>query len=309
MFQNRGKEDWSNGRVKMRFDRFLSLRIFHLLLRVAGNSDKLRIPILMYHSISDEPESGHPYKWINTSPKRFAEHMTFLLNNNYKVIDLPEAVRLISTESAGFPNPPTFHDSSFPQKMVVLTFDDGYRDFYTHAFDILKKFGFGATVFLPTSVIDNGRKPGLKGKEHLGWKEVGELQKEGILFGSHTVNHPQLKLLGKKEIEYEVKHSKECIEDRIGRLVDSFAYPNAFPQEDGEFKKYIENILERCGYKHGVTTIIGRSNKQDNVFLLKRLPVNSGDDLRFFKAKLEGGYDWLIHPQHLYKSLYKIIRD
>ncbi len=38
----------------------------------------------MYHSISDESEKGHPYFWINTSPKRFAEQMKFLYDNYYE---------------------------------------------------------------------------------------------------------------------------------------------------------------------------------------------------------------------------------
>jgi len=50
----------------------------------------------MYHSISNEPEKGHPYFWINTSRKRFAEQMKFLKDNGYKVIPLSKAVTLIS---------------------------------------------------------------------------------------------------------------------------------------------------------------------------------------------------------------------
>jgi peptidoglycan/xylan/chitin deacetylase (PgdA/CDA1 family) len=301
-----------------RIDRFLTLYLLGPLTKRLKSRGNFHIPILMYHSISDDPEDGiQSYYKINTSPKRFTDHMKYLYDNNYKVIDLPQAVRLIESPSSDngirdergqavveslHPTPPTLNAN----KYVVLTFDDGYRDFYTRAFRLLKKYDFSATVFLPTSFIDSGRKPGLKEKEHLSWEEVGELQKEGIIFGSHTVTHPQLRLLAKNEIEYEVKKSKEVIEDRITQPVDSFSYPYAFPQEDGGFKKNMRNLLERCGYKQGVTTIIGRSRKGDNCFLLKRLPLSSDDDLRLFKAKLEGGYDWLINPQRFYKFLYKI---
>jgi peptidoglycan/xylan/chitin deacetylase (PgdA/CDA1 family) len=264
----------------------------------------------MYHSISDEPEKGHPYYWINTSPKRFAEHMKFLHDNNYKVIGLSESVGLIESSSSAVrnnvlrigtsllhPTPYTLHSDKF----VVLTFDDGYRDFYTHAFPVLKEYGFTATVFLPTSLINNGTKPGLKGKEHLYWAEVVELEKTGITFGSHTVTHSQLRFLKREEIPREIKESKEIIEDNTGKLVGSFSFPFAFPDEDKQFKNYVTATLEECGYKNGVSTRIGTVNDEEDKFFLKRIPLNSFDDIVFFEAKLGGHYDWLYKPQCYFK--------
>ena len=210
-----------------RFDRFLTLHVFRHLNKVLPQPKGIFIPILMYHSICDEPEKGHPYFWINTSPKRFAEHMQFLHNNNYKVISLSEAVRIIESETINHKSrdtrgnsinsePVTCNSQPATDKYAVLTFDDGYRDFYTTASSTLNRFGFPATVFLPTSFINNSTKPGLKGKEHLSWAEVRELQKIGVRFGSHTVNHRQLISLDVASIRLELKLSKERIEDETG---------------------------------------------------------------------------------------------
>jgi peptidoglycan/xylan/chitin deacetylase (PgdA/CDA1 family) len=109
-------------------------------------------------------------------------------------------------------------------KLVVLTFDDGFRDFYTQACPMLKQYGFFATVFLPTALIDDGRKS-LKGKDHLSGEDVRDLHNNGVAFGSHTVTHLQLRILQKHEIEYEIKWSKEVIEDMIGQRVESFSPP------------------------------------------------------------------------------------
>jgi len=82
----------------MRIDRLLTVYVFRPLARLRQPRG-LRIPILMYHSISDEPETGHPYYWINTSPALFAEHMKFLHDHDYRVIPLSAAVDMIRENS------------------------------------------------------------------------------------------------------------------------------------------------------------------------------------------------------------------
>jgi len=185
---------------------------------------------------------------------------------------------------------------------VVITFDDGFRDFYTEAFPILQKYVFNATMFLPTAFIDNKRLK-FKGKECLSWEEVRELHSKGITFGSHTVNHPKLTLLKKDDIKFEITRSKEKIEHEIGEPIKSFSYPYAFPETDNAFAKYLRSIIEAGGYENGVTTRIGTATKGDDIFFLKRIPVNTFDDIALFKAKLEGGYDWLHKFQYFVKSI------
>ncbi|MDQ2844695.1 MAG: polysaccharide deacetylase family protein, partial [Acidobacteriota bacterium] len=61
--------------------------------------------------------------------------------------------------------------------------------------------------------------------------------------------------------------------------------------------------LERAGYEHGVSTILGTADASGDRFFLRRLPVNSCDDTRLFRAKLEGGYDWLHGLQYAAKQM------
>lgn len=275
----------------LRIDRLVTLYFFYPLIRMIHSHKERHIPILMYHSISECKENKvHPYYQINTSPDIFAEHMRFLYDNNYSVTPLQDIKRYFELEEKR------------KNKCVAITFDDGYHNFYTKAFSILQKYGFNSTVFLPTGFIEN---KGLKSKEKrtLTWNEVRELHKNGVKFGSHTVTHPQLKFLKKENIEYEIRHSKEAIEDKLGESIDSFSYPFAFPEEDKEFTKYLRDILQKFGYKYGVSTRIGTASKKDDIYFLKRIPVNSCDDIPLFKAKLEGGYDWLYNIQLVSKII------
>jgi peptidoglycan/xylan/chitin deacetylase (PgdA/CDA1 family) len=234
---------------------------------------------------------AHPYYEIHTSPARFAEQMRFLRGHGYRCVSLAEAC----DSSSG---------NKDTRKPVALTFDDGFRDFYTDAFPVLRQLGFAATVFVVTGWIHD-RPARQEGREYMAWSDLRELHSYGIQIGSHTVTHPQLWLLDTDEIDYQVGYSKETIEDKLGTSVRSFSYPNAFPEHDRRFTHYLRDLLVNHGYENGVSTIIGRAGIPGNPFFLPRLPVNSWDDLALFRAKLEGGYDWLHFVQYtskLFKS-------
>lgn len=276
------------GILRTRTDRLATLYFFHPLLR-SFPFRAARIPILMYHSLSEtERGSASSYYETVTSPRVFADQMKFLHEGGYRTISLNEAFQFV-------------HDAGRdPAKVVVITFDDGYRDFATQGLAILRQYGFGATVFLPTAYIgDSVRK--FKGRECLTWSEVREIHKAGICFGSHTVSHPQLALITPHEVEEEVRCSKQTIEDKLGSCVESFAYPYAFPEPDRRFAQRLRNVLEEAGYHNGVSTVLGTAGVRHDRYFLPRLPVNSWDDVRFFQAKVEGYYDWAHGPQYAAK--------
>jgi len=272
-----------------RADRLATLWLFHPLRRCVASLLSARVAILMYHSVSEASSNGlHPYFETTTSPRVFAEHMKFLCEAGYRTLKLDEAVNYVKS-----PEQPS-------EPSVVLTFDDGFQDFSTHAFPILHRYGFTATVFLPTAYIGDRRRQ-LNTRGCLTWAEVRALHRVGVTFGSHTVTHPLLNFLNAGELEQEVRRSKETIEDQIGDPVDSFSYPFAFPETHRGFKTQLRDLLGAQGYRNGVSTIIGTCGPREDQFFLPRLPVNAWDDRRLFRAKLEGGYDWLHSFQYARK--------
>jgi peptidoglycan/xylan/chitin deacetylase (PgdA/CDA1 family) len=216
--------------------------------------------------------------------------MRFLSENDYSVVNLKDLENYLDTNNKS------------TAKFAVITFDDGYHDFYTRAFPILQEYRFPATVFLPTDFIGNKKKK-LTGKEHLTWDQVSELSDRGICFGSHTVTHPELISLRQEVVEYELRQSKETIKDKLNKPVDTFSYPFRFPEADKVFVNILRELLQRYDYKFGVSTRIGTTSISDDLYFMKRLPINSRDDISFFRAKLEGGYNWIHGLQYLLKIL------
>ena len=147
--------------LKFRFDRAATISLFHPASNFLLGRRQARVPILMYHGIRPELGDKHPYFETNTTPDLFAIHMQFLQENGYVALDLGKALEAMMIGR---------HDHRY----VAITFDDGYRDFYLHAFPVLAKHGFQATVFIVTGLT--GDEPiRQNGREYLTWGEIREI--------------------------------------------------------------------------------------------------------------------------------------
>jgi peptidoglycan/xylan/chitin deacetylase (PgdA/CDA1 family) len=277
-----------------RLDRAVTLGLVRPVRQAFPRGTQNQIPILMYHSIQDGVSDRRPYFDINTSPARFAQQMKFLREQGYRAVHLAEAWKLLAQDD-------------WDSRYVVITFDDGYRDFLTTACPIMAEFDHTATLFVPSGLIQHERAHFLQ-RECLTWSEIRELYANGIEIGSHSVTHRELKLLGAPELEAEVADSKRTIEEKIGHPITSFSYPYAFPESEVVFSKTLRGLLDKHGYQNGVTTILGSSSRDSDRFLLPRLPANSSDDIALFRAKLEGHYDWLHAAQYLAKKVRRSAR-
>jgi peptidoglycan/xylan/chitin deacetylase (PgdA/CDA1 family) len=271
----------------LRFDRLATLHIGWPVSQMLLGTRGTRIPILMYHAVQEQSSDPRPYFETSVSPRVFAEQVRQLHTQGFRAVGLQQAVRALEADERD-------------EKLVVITFDDGFRDFYESAFPILSECGFTATVFLITGCMDDPAAQ-FKEKKCLTWSQVRELHSAGISFGSHTATHPQLKLVEMSRVEEELATSRKTIEDHLGASVDMFSYPYAFPEADHEFQRRLRDALIRHGYEIGVTTILGTARPLSDPLFLPRLPINNWDDPKFFQAKLEGAYNWLHGAQYFSK--------
>ncbi len=275
----------------LRLDRFAAVHCVRPVRRVFSRPNRMRIPIVMYHSISnDSCKSVHADFPLETSTPVFEAQIRYLYENGYATLSTADAVGLLNC------------GQSASKKYVVLTFDDGFHDFYTNAFPILNKYGFNATVYLPTAYINSRSRP-LLGKDCLTWTEVKELGKSGVSFGSHTISHSKLENMSDAVLEREIRGSKEIIEENLGTPVRSFAYPYAFPEQDRGFAHRLRDLLRAAGYHDGVSKVVGTVQSLEERFFLRRMPVNTRDGIALFEAKLEGDYDWFHTVQRALSSM------
>jgi peptidoglycan/xylan/chitin deacetylase (PgdA/CDA1 family) len=167
--------------------------------------------ILTYHSIC---RGQSP---TQVSPSLFVEQMEWL-HDNVRVAPLREVVSALVQRVA------------WPERTVVLTFDDGYQNFYSRAAPVLRRLKLPATIFLPTgfcAALDRRTEKNSWNPESsmLDWGQVTDLSREGFEIGAHSVSHSDLTALATEDARSEIRNSKVELEKRTGRKADFFAYP------------------------------------------------------------------------------------
>ena len=204
------------------------------------------IPILLYHRV------GHTRGHLTVTPERFAADLAELAAAGYRTITLEQFEAFLQDRNV-----------ELPDKPVLITFDDGYRDNYEQAFPLLQRYNMQAAFFIITGMIGQ--------PERLSGAQIREMAGAGMSFGSHTVSHRSLGDLPAPEIQQELAISKFDLEDLLGRPVRSIAYPK------GSYNYDTIKLAEENGYVAGFTTLHGKSSKKTHPFALRRIPLFSFD--------------------------------
>lgn len=317
------------------------LALFSSLRKILFNRSKFTI--VMYHRVLDDNDEEKEYlqPGLYVSRQVFEKQIAFL-SKKYNLISLKELSELLINKQPISPN------------SLVITFDDGWRDNYSYAYPILKKYRAPAIIFLTTDYIDTNKAfwfleasimmtynklsraqlgqliakyesekdltkalPGGKLEEAnftlsdrdwfienlkqldpkiipailkelsvqnkldadtikenrsmLTWEEVIEMNNNGIDFGSHGCSHRIMPALTDAEIERELIESKRIIEEKLGREINLFAYPN------GDYSNHIRDLVLNSGYICALATKDKKEPESDtNIFSLKRVNVHDG---------------------------------
>jgi len=232
------------------------------------SEDRIFYPVLTYHKITGKFEWGI----TRVKPQSFEQHISYLKDEGFSSMDL-EDLGLKKEEN---------------DKRVALTFDDGYESIYLNAFPILNQYGFTGTLFLITGYIGkkNSWEAGFGHKfMHLSWEQIQEMKNSGFQFGSHTVNHPDLTKLTKKSLEFELKKSKETIEEKLNQEVKYLSYPF------GRHNQMVRTEAKNAGYNAAFSLT---SELSEDPFAIGRMGVYLFDTPLSLRIKLSPkGLFWI----------------
>ncbi len=214
-----------------------------------------RVPILLYHSVCDDP-APLLRDWAVT-PFQFREHLQRLGDAGFSTLTVTEYVDLLAAGDA------------VPERLVVITFDDGFADFERHAAPALQDAGMTATLYVSTAYV-GGRSTwlGPDGEQPmLGWDAIRDLLGIGVEIGPHSHHHWALDELDPAAAVDEITRSQQLMEHELGAPTASFAYPH------GYHNRRIQRVLRAAGFTSACGVKHASSSTADDVMGLARIIV------------------------------------
>lgn len=245
-------------RIKVLFSLMLFLLIFFVPDRISAAS--VRIPILTYHYVANNPNPKDVQRdALSVSPDKFDAQMNYLSKNGYTPITLDTLYGIFNKQTIA------------PTKPVVLTFDDGYIDFYSIVYPILRKYNFHAVSFIATGLIG--------GSYYMNWNQIKEIQSSGLVnFEDHTVTHANLPSLSYSAALKQMVDSKNTLQSQTGYPVNFIAYPY------GASNSSVQTAAQKAGFVGGLGTWYGKaSNPGMN---MPRIKVSGYWSIKEFASRL-----------------------
>jgi peptidoglycan/xylan/chitin deacetylase (PgdA/CDA1 family) len=256
--------------------------------------NRKQVNILCYHSVTALDEFPDDIHKQHLPRRRFETHLEHL-RKYYNVISLPD---YLTARSRG---------ETLPLRSVILTFDDGMRNFLTVVAPLLAERSLRATNFIVTDFVSaegNAERPAhwtpADDRTYLSWEEVRTLAAtEAIDFGSHTCSHPKLANMTRDDARHELQASYEAL---VGHLqCERLAL--AFPHDQSS--EWLRNLASSIGYTCALTGKLGANEMEANLFSLRRTVIAADDDLTVFAARVAGVTWWADRLRLFFRQFVK----
>lgn len=203
-------------------------------------------PVLMYHQVDEKPQTTALARALTVTPSQFAAELDYLKASRRRAVSVDEYLQAVRTHR------PT-------SRMVIVTFDDGYADQYTRAFPILRAHHAHATFFITTGNVGK--------MNHVTWRDIGIMQRAGMSFGGHSVDHIDLAALSAAQQRAQIDGSLDALAAHLGSRPDAYAYPA------GTFDRTTETVLDSTAVALAFTTDASFQIGAERRFELSRIRV------------------------------------
>jgi len=193
----------------------------------------INVPVLLYHHVQPDSEAKRLWQTaLSVDSGIFEQQMFYLILQGYTAIS---AKQLVDALLLHIP---------LPQKSIVLTFDDGYKDVYTYVYPILQKYHILANLMIASGLVG--------GSDYLTWGDIEEMGRSGLLyFTNHTWSHYPIDQGGYDKVKTEVQTGRKQLEEHVNQIVNIFTYPY------GTFNNDSINVLREEGVLGAFSTIPG----------------------------------------------------
>lgn len=245
---------------------------------------------LMYHRVS-EVIAGVTAPTMNVSPQRLTTQLLGLKRSGIQFWPLAKVLEYRAASK------------TLPQDVSVVTFDDGFSNFYHHAWPILRELDIPATLFVATSFLDskepfpfdhwaieNQQKLPELAYVPLSMEQCREMYDQGLSIGAHS--HTHLDFRGRAEdFKLDLQQSIEIIRTEFPSQKMLFAFPFGTPSM-GFAAPDLVAAARACGADCGLTTGSQLNSLDSDPFTWGRFNAFPWDTEGTLLAKLRGWYSW-----------------
>lgn len=237
----------------------------------------------MYHAVEDQPRPPK-YKHFYVTREAFSWQMGRLKRCGYTAITFDD----LAASLAG--------NASLPDRPVLLTFDDGYRNLLTNVAPLMQELSMPYTVFLVSGRIGKTNEwvlpEGYEATPLLTWEEIKTIAATGMAsFQSHTVTHPWLNRLSIENARHEIAAAKDDLEQNLQRHINVFCYPY------GGYNAAVVDAVNDAGYGMAVTTDFGRVRLTDDPLRLPRISVYHVPPVSLTYGLASLNFDWRLRTR------------
>jgi peptidoglycan/xylan/chitin deacetylase (PgdA/CDA1 family) len=228
--------------------------------------------VLLYHSVAEAVDARFA-QWA-VAPEQFGAQMDLLAREGYHALTIAELAERVWTRPG-----------SIPDRVVAITFDDGFADFYTAAWPHLRRNGLTATVFVTTGYVGSTSswlsRLGEGNRPLMSWAQVAEIAEAGVECGAHGHTHVQLDTVSRSRAAEEIDVSRRALAEAVGPVV-SFAYPH------GYHTRHVRREVHRAGFTSACAVGDGLASASDDGYAVTRAIIRGGTSIDAFARILEG---------------------
>lgn len=226
---------------------------------------KGEIIVLMHHSIG-------PGDWpFAVKPETFRWQIEYLKKSGYSFISATELAGILKG-----------HDP-IPRRAILLSFDDGYRDFKEHALPILKEFNLPSIVFVHANRSEEKLDNNLS---LLSWADIRDIKQYRVEIGNHSYSHLNLKTLSSEDLRTEIKKAEAVFQEEISEHPKFFAFPI------GGYNQEVVNCLRENNYEMAFTINPWLVKKENDRLMLPRIGIIKETGQIEFMARTTRANDW-----------------
>jgi peptidoglycan/xylan/chitin deacetylase (PgdA/CDA1 family) len=234
----------------------------------------IHVPILMYHHVSSAPPATELNYGLTVTDQDFTAQLTYLHDHGYHTVTELQIFNAL------------YRHKPLPAKPVMLTFDDGYRDNYTDALPILKRFHDHGEFNIISAYV--GTTLGVN--SYMTWPQLRALVAADMDIGSHTVDHQDLGTLSEDKVRFELRDSRNVLQQKLHVSVQWLAYPSGqpFASESVAAQQLLLTLLPQYGYVGALLDgpLTTSLQNAQTPYQLERIRVSGGEGLAGYIASL-----------------------